>query len=132
MNDKEVLKLIKERRSIRKFSNRPISDIDLIELIDAGIHAPTGSNVQAYRVMIIKNKEDIYQKEEDELNGIIYLREKRHIYKILEYKEKTSSPIVIIIGCWHLREGSSLRKKLKNYKLIPESIKISSSDETIL
>ena len=59
MNDKEVLKLIKERRSIRKFSNRPISDIDLIELIDAGIHAPTGSNVQAYKFVIIKSKKDI-------------------------------------------------------------------------
>jgi len=66
----------------------------------------------------IKNQEDLSPIEEEKLNKISSLREKKHLNKILEYKKKTSYPLVIIVGCWHLREGSLLRKKLKNYKLI--------------
>ncbi len=66
----------------------------------------------------IKNQEKLTKEEEDKLNKIISLREERHLDKILEYKKKTSRPIIIIIGCWHLREGSLLRNKLKNYKLV--------------
>ena len=66
----------------------------------------------------IKNQEKLTKEEEEKLDKIIELREKRHLDKILEYKKKTSSPIIVILGCWHLREESLLRKKLKNYKLI--------------
>lgn len=59
MTDKEVLSLIKQRRSIRKFNDKDISDQDLLDLIEAGIYAPTGSNVQAWQFVIIKNKSDI-------------------------------------------------------------------------
>ena len=66
----------------------------------------------------IKNQEELTSEEEKELNKIINLREKHHLSKILEYKEKTNKPLVIIIGCWHLRGNSLLRKELKNYKII--------------
>lgn len=66
----------------------------------------------------IKNQEELTREEERKLNEIIKKREKYHLSKILEYKEKTSKPIVIIVGCRHLREGSLLIKKLKNYKII--------------
>lgn len=59
MNDKELLKLIKTRRSIRKFTNIPIPKKDLMELVEAGIYAPSGSNTQCYRFIVITNKEDI-------------------------------------------------------------------------
>jgi hypothetical protein len=36
----------------------------------------------------------------------------------LEYKSKTKLPIIIILGCWHLRKDSLLRKRLENYKII--------------
>ena len=41
-----------------------------------------------------------------------------HLEKILEYNKKTSRPIIIILGSWHLRKESLLRKKLNNYKMI--------------
>jgi hypothetical protein len=66
----------------------------------------------------IKNQEEVSSQEEETLNKITSLREKIHLEKILEYKKKTSKPLVIIMGSWHLREGSFLRKNLKNYKLI--------------
>ena len=66
----------------------------------------------------IKNQKELTENEEKNLNKIIQKREERHLSKILEYKEKTNKSIVVIIGCWHLRKDSLLRKKLKNYKII--------------
>lgn len=66
----------------------------------------------------IKNQKELTKKEEENLNEIIRKREEWHLSKILEYKEKTTKPLVIIIGCWHLRKNSLLRKSLKNYKII--------------
>ncbi len=66
----------------------------------------------------IKNKEEPTKEEEEKLNKIIALREKNHLSKILEYQKKSLKPLVIIIGCWHLREGSFLRGNLENYKII--------------
>lgn len=66
----------------------------------------------------IKNKENLTKEEEEKLNKIIALRERNHLSKISEYQKKTSKPLVIIVGCWHLRENSFLRKNLKNYKII--------------
>lgn len=66
----------------------------------------------------IKNQKELTKEEEKTLDEIIKKREEHHLSKILEYKEKTKRPIVVIVGCWHLRKDSLLRKKLKNYKII--------------
>ena len=66
----------------------------------------------------IKNQKELTKDEEKLLESITKEREEHHLNKILEYKEKTNKSVVIIIGCWHLRKDSLLRKKLKNYKII--------------
>ena len=66
----------------------------------------------------IKNQEEITKEEEEKLDKITEEREKRHLSKILEYKSKTKKTLIIILGCWHLRKESLLRKKLNNYKII--------------
>lgn len=66
----------------------------------------------------IKNQKELTKKDEERLNKIVEEREKLHLLKILEYKSKTKLSLVIILGCWHLRKNSLLRKKLKNYKII--------------
>lgn len=54
-----ILSIIKSRRSIRKFKDTPIKKEDLKELIEAGIHAPTGANTQCYRFVITTYQNDI-------------------------------------------------------------------------
>jgi len=66
----------------------------------------------------VRNQEELTKKEEEKLNKIVEKRERYHLLKILEYKSKTKKPLVIILGCWHLRKDSLLRKKLRNYKII--------------
>ena len=74
MNPKELLSLIKNRRSIRKFKNIPLKEEDLLDLIEAGIYAPTGSNTQCYRFILITNKEDIKFLRIRNLNQLIMQR----------------------------------------------------------
>jgi len=66
----------------------------------------------------LKNKEEFSKEEGEELDKIISQRERKHLEMILRYKKKTSKPLVIVVGCWHLRKDGLLLKKLKDYKII--------------
>jgi len=55
MNCRELSELIKSRRSIRKFDSKSIPKETLFKVIEAGIWAPTGSNQQEIRFLIIKS-----------------------------------------------------------------------------
>ena len=55
MNSVELLKLISSRRSIRSFlPDREISDKILLRIIEAGIWAPTGTNQQELRFVVVR------------------------------------------------------------------------------
>lgn len=51
----ELLELIKSRRSIRNFTNEPILNEDLLRIIDAARYAPSNTNRQPWKFIIIKN-----------------------------------------------------------------------------
>ena len=51
----ELLKVIQSRRSIRKFKSNEVSDSVIRELLDAARLAPSGSNLQATRFVVIKS-----------------------------------------------------------------------------
>lgn len=59
----EVIKAIKDRRSIRKYTSEQIKDEELNLILEAGIYAPSGHNDQPWHFTVIQNKELI-----DELN----------------------------------------------------------------
>ena len=58
------------------------------------------------------------KREQEKINKILESRVKSHIKKILEYLKKTSKPLVVIVGSWHLRKGALLVKEMNNYKII--------------
>lgn len=45
--------IIKQRKSIRKYDNRIISDEIIYELLEAGTYAPSSTNVQGWEYMLI-------------------------------------------------------------------------------
>jgi len=48
------------RRSIRGgFADRPVTEADMLDLVEAGIHAPSGSNTQSVRFVIINTPNEI-------------------------------------------------------------------------
>lgn len=59
-----VLDNIYQRRSVRNFSDKEVSDEIIKEIIRAGIYAPTAVNKQPWRFVVIKNKQLIEEYDE--------------------------------------------------------------------
>jgi len=57
----ETLRVLKERRSIRKFKPQQISDAELEAVLEAATYAPSGKNRQPCIIIAVQNKEDIAQ-----------------------------------------------------------------------
>lgn len=55
----EVLRVIKSRRSIRKYKPEQIKDEELQLIIEAGIYAPTGHNTQPWHFTVIQDRKVI-------------------------------------------------------------------------
>lgn len=53
----ETLKLLNERASLRSFSEKPVSDETLNQILEAGIHAASGGNLQPFSIIKIRDKE---------------------------------------------------------------------------
>jgi len=51
--------IIKERRSIRSYKNKEVSDEQIYDLLEAGMLAPSAGNEQPWHFIIIDNKEII-------------------------------------------------------------------------
>jgi nitroreductase len=54
-----IREVIQNRRSVRFFSDEPLSQKDLMDLVEAGVYAPSGSNWQNQRFLVVTDKEEI-------------------------------------------------------------------------
>src|SRR5512136_3489702 len=52
-----AMKVIQDRRSIRDWTEEPVSDQDLAMILEAGRLAPSGENAQPWRFIIVKDAE---------------------------------------------------------------------------
>jgi len=66
----------------------------------------------------INENEKITEEEEKEIGELVNGREKYHIEKIKEYENKSSKPILVFLGAWHLREDGLIVKEFQNSKII--------------
>lgn len=55
MDAQQVLDLIKSRRSVRKFSDRPVDPEMVEQILEAGRWAPSGTNNQAWRFVVVRD-----------------------------------------------------------------------------
>lgn len=53
----EIIKAMKERRSIRKFKSELPSKADLEQMVEAGLYAANGMGKQATKIIVVTNKE---------------------------------------------------------------------------
>ena len=53
----ETIKTLTERRSIRKYSSRPVSKEDLELILKAGVYAPTGRNTRDTLFLVVTQQE---------------------------------------------------------------------------
>ena len=59
----ETLKIIRNRRSIRKFKAEQIPDPELEEILDCALYAPNSRNQQKWHLTVIQNKETFDKME---------------------------------------------------------------------
>jgi nitroreductase len=53
----EFSELIKKRRSVRAYKDKAISEKDLNKLLEMANSAPSAGNLQAYNILVVKDKE---------------------------------------------------------------------------
>ncbi len=53
----EIIRNMKDRRSIRKFKDEMVPKADIEQIIEAGLYAPSGRNRQAVIIVAVTNKE---------------------------------------------------------------------------
>jgi len=67
---RSIFEIIKNRRSIRKFKNKPVEDEKIFKIIEAARLAPSATNRQPWRFVAVKNKELIIKITTEALGAI--------------------------------------------------------------
>lgn len=60
----ELMDLIKERYSCRKFTDQPLTDEELAAILEAGRLAPSAINRQPWRFLVLQGTEDLAKVDE--------------------------------------------------------------------
>jgi len=68
----DTIETIMNRRSVRKFQSKPVSDEDLKTIIEAGRQAPSAANRQPWHFVVVKN-EDQREKLAEACSGQTWL-----------------------------------------------------------
>jgi len=55
--EKTLSRAIAERRASPSFDESPIPDADLLKILQAGLHAPSGYNLQPWRFIVVRSQE---------------------------------------------------------------------------
>jgi len=55
MNEATVLDTIKKRRSIRQYTDQAVTDNQIRQLLEAAMAAPSGSNIQPWEFVVVKD-----------------------------------------------------------------------------
>jgi nitroreductase len=65
----ETRDAIKQRRSIREYSERPIAQETMMQILDAGRFATTARNIQPWEFIVVKNPSTLKQISQLAVNG---------------------------------------------------------------
>jgi nitroreductase len=55
--EKSLMQAIRERRATPSFDGSPIPSADLLKILDAGLRAPSGYNIQPWRFVVVQSPE---------------------------------------------------------------------------
>jgi nitroreductase len=96
----ETLQVIRNRRSIRAFKPEQIKEEELKEIIEAGIYAPSATNLQPWHFTVIQNKElldwlntnfkELAKKSDNDYIKRVGVNEKFHVFY--------NAPTVILVS----------------------------------
>lgn len=136
---KAVEKLLFERRSIRQFKNKPVSEVMINKILYAGLMAPQGCNVGSTRFIVLKKPEEWKLVRSDlpiEHGVMILVCQDMRVYKALKFDEiwphniyfdaaAAADHICLMAhalglgACW-LTHGEETQKKIREHFGLPE------------
>ncbi|MDD4184081.1 MAG: nitroreductase family protein [Candidatus Izemoplasmatales bacterium] len=90
----ETIEIIRKRRSVRSYLDKPIPEEDLKQIIECGVLAPSARNKQNWHFTVITNKEVIDEINRLALEGM----EKLGIQKDAGYHLFFHAPVVVIMS----------------------------------
>lgn len=88
----EIIKAMKERRSIHKFKSELPSKADLEQMVEAGLYATNGMGKQATKIIVVTNKE--LRDKISEMNR-----------KIGDWDDDNPDKTVLLIDQWENQEA---------------------------
>ena len=88
----ETLRTIMERRSIRKFSDRPVSAQQLKVLLEAAMNAPSAGDGRPWHFLVIQNRDVLDQLAEQIDNGNDMFRQAQAAILIVGDASKEAFP----------------------------------------
>ncbi len=100
----DVFDAIKTRRSVRRFSDKPVDDSDIKTILDSVRHSPSWANMQCWRFVVVRDEK--IKQTISELSSI------ESLLKPMGYKANpakkgiTEAPVVIIACADPSRSGS--------------------------
>ncbi len=106
----ETLKVIAERYSCRDFKNEMPSDELLQAITEAAIQAPSGMNRQAWRVIVVKNKELMQEMEAEGLAYLAGMEDQSSYNRIMERGGRLfyGAPCMIVVPIDPTQYGPAL------------------------
>jgi len=135
-----VKKLLYERRSIRQFTDKPVPESMIREILQAGLVAPQGCNVGSTRFIVLRSPEEwkLIQSDIPIDNGVmIVICQDMRVYRALKFDEHVPQNIYYdaaaaadhmclmahalgLGACW-LTHGEETQKKIREYFRLPET-----------
>ena len=135
-----VKKLLYERRSIRQFTDKPVPESMVREILKAGLVAPQGCNVGSIRFIVLRNPEEWKLIQSDipiEHGVMIVICQDMRVYRALKFDEHVPQNIYYdaaaaadhmclmahalgLGACW-LTHGEETQRRIREYFGLPET-----------
>jgi len=92
----ELFEAIQTRRSVRKFSDRPVEDEKLQQVLEAARVAPSWANMQCWRFVVVKEKQ--VKEQISELSYVESFFAPKG-YKVNPAKKALAEAPIVIVAC---------------------------------
>lgn len=136
----DVLAAIKERRSIRRFTDKPIDKTILRDLVECGIMAPSGHNKQARHFLVVTEKGKINRLGEiatwakfminQAQACIVVFCDSNESSTLVEDGSAATENILLAAtsyglgSCWIAGYGMPYAGELENFLVAPDNLKL--------
>jgi len=89
----DILKLIRERRSVRRYTEEPVSTEEIREVLEAGRWAPSGLNNQPFRFLVLRTGDPRKERLEECTKYGHVVRESRVLISVFLDREAMYHPM---------------------------------------